>query len=209
MSRRQEHLAERNAQRFASTRILTPHHNEMGMAGEKALAEFFGALPDLRDLRPLPRGKRPDLEVLLDLEPPLWDWYGLDIKTTDTMYLIVEANPDKPIPDNRIYVMATYVNKVAECVKWEWGHEIKREPVGDWWSKGTRTHRKAMHRLKPIEDLRTAYRMEWRHHGLTAQPADYDRRYHTCFDGKCHCGRRGLYWTPQAWYCNEHRPAGL
>src|SRR5947207_1390070 len=108
--RARQHLNERRAQRYASTRLWTPDPNLGGTKGERALADFFGGEPDLRNKVGGDHGI--DLEVLLKFN--FGDWFETDVKWANIPgYLLVDSEKISP---RRIYVLASTLAGKTECL---------------------------------------------------------------------------------------------
>jgi hypothetical protein len=161
-----QHLNERRAQRYASSRFWNRDPHEIGMEGERELAEFFGGIQDFRNR---PGGDdRIDLEVLLNLEGPD-SWFEIDVKTAnDPKYLLV--NVEKIVP-HRIYVLCGPKVHGWRLLGWERGSAMMREPISPWCGNDAIVHYKKRHLLQKMNVLKMAYRGWWRHHGRRARPA--------------------------------------
>jgi hypothetical protein len=199
-----QHLNERRAQNYATTRLWNADPNKLGMDGERTLADFFYAEPDLRNR---PGGDdRIDLEVLLCLHESD-EWFEVDVKTANIpKYLLV--NVAKIVP-HRLYVLCAPMRDHFECLGYERGSAMMEEPTEAWSGNDAVVHFKSRFRLQPMSTLRESYRGWWRHHGLEPRPArrpTKKERSSNPFFGYCACGAPGLYWTPAAWFCQEHRP---
>jgi hypothetical protein len=205
--RARAHLKERQAQQYASTRRWSKSGDKLGMQGERALAEFFGAQPDLRNK---PAGDDGiDLEILFDAHGNgKEEWVEADVKTAmKPLHLLVNRN--KIVP-HRIYVLAgPKGDDAAYLIGWEWGRAMMREPVAAWSGNDAIVHFKEQWRLLPLTDLKEGYRRWWRHHGLQPRPAKEEEiaapPINPSFGGHCKCGAPGLYIAFGEWFCNDHR----
>ena len=166
MDRSEEHLNERRAQNYQTTRNWNPDPDKIGMIGERKLAEFFGGEPDLRNR---PGGDDGiDLEVMLNLDGPD-EWFEIDAKTANIpKWLLV--NRDKIVP-HRLYVLCGPRGADWACLRWERGDKMMLEPTHAWSGNDAIVHFKEQYRLQPMETLKECYRGWWRHHGLEAKPA--------------------------------------
>jgi hypothetical protein len=176
-----EHLDERDTQRRRSTQLWRPDPNRPGMKGELALAEFFGAVPDLRDR---PQGDNNiDLEVLLMIDG-VKRWIEIDAKGSPTPYHLIVA--PKGLARHRIYVLAGPVNHLYvntghlntvpgvgylyDCLGWQWGHEMLQQPLMSF-GYGASKHAKLQGHLHTMAELKSMYVGQWRHHGCEPRPA--------------------------------------
>jgi hypothetical protein len=165
--RYQEHLEERRAQRYASTRLWNEDPDKIGMWGEKTLADFFGAEQDLRNR---PEGDDGiDLETLLHFDPEPKQWFELDVKTARApKNLLVNTKTIKP---HRLYLLAAAAGPATQLRGWEYGHKLMLCPT-EWWSgNDALVHYKSSHLLQPMSNLKEAYCGWWRHHGLEPHQA--------------------------------------
>lgn len=169
----QEHLKELENQHYASTRVMHPKHDEIGLNGAKVMCSFFGAEQDLRSK---PRGDNGiDLQLLIqaihqilpaDVDPfPFTEcvdglgknrhwWVTLDAKASDNAgHLLVPEGEVKPYT---IYVLV-YLNmqkRTGKCLGWAWGFELLQGEIMDYgWGpshalKGTRPPLHEMYQLK-------------------------------------------------------------
>lgn len=168
--RYQRHLAEREAQEYASTRRWHPRPNEPAMRGETALAKFLGAEQDTRN-RPGGDGGR-EIWGLFQFRNTE-SWYELDVKATSTGKLIVNA---KKVKRHCIYVMGADLGDRVKLLGWEWGHFMQLEPIQyQWCGNDADVHLKKAELLRSMSELKAAYRGRWRHHGLRERFAFYPK----------------------------------
>jgi hypothetical protein len=165
------HLNERRGQNYASTRLWNKDPDKLGMeGGERMLAWYFGAEPDLRNR---PGGdKGIDLELLLCFEKKP-EWSEWDVKTANKPgFLLVNTKDIKP---HRGYALCAPWASTWELLGWEWGYKLMLEP-SEWWSgNDALVHYKARYRLERMDTLKGVYCGQWRHHGLEARPANYNQ----------------------------------
>lgn len=163
-----KHAAERDAQQFQSTRLWRKSPNKPGCWGELALADFYGALPDLRNR---PAGDRNvDIEALLEIDGTR-RFVPHDAKASEIPgHLLVEV--EKLLPGH-IYVLARGDDHGAVVLKWEWGHEMAKCPAKYWNDKPPLTYYKPSAQCRPLRDLIGMYCWQWRHHGLDPFDADW------------------------------------
>lgn len=157
-----EHLAEREAQEYASTKRLNPHPNVSGMIGERVLAEYFGAEQDLRDF---PGGdKGIDLQLLMRVRERE-QWITVDSKATTyhgrDAWLFVTPKVIKP-KTIYVHVEAWEEEDRGECRGWMWGQRIMQMPADTYARPDSVTHRWPVALLNPMTELRERM-LAWRH----------------------------------------------
>ena len=124
-----------------SQRILAPHHDAVGIAGEEAFAAAIGQRPDYT-IRGAGDGGC-DFTVHMP--------FTVDVKTfRKAFHLLVEEG--KTGAD--IYVLARYddATGAASLLGWAWGATIIAAPVADF-GYGVRSHHVRADRLRPMSDL--------------------------------------------------------
>lgn len=130
-----QHLEERRAQNYRSTRRLGEHDTDLiGLLGELALAEFFGSAPDLNNK---PRGDRGVDRTITLTTKEGERTFAVDVKGSAYGDLLrVEAS--KPLDLHKIYVLARCVPNAERpfkserrCVKWTWGWNLRNAEIQD------------------------------------------------------------------------------
>lgn len=162
--------------RYASTRLWHPDSHLLGLAGNIALNDLYGAQLDTRirlggdggvDAYPFMRitGK--------------FEWIKQDVKcaTFAKELWTGGVNEKSPTRPDHLYVLAQHLGRLdARLEGWEWGHEmLKIEPQlkgGKW------NHTKSKFLLRPISELEEYYCKRWKWHDdpsapLRGYPAQY------------------------------------
>jgi hypothetical protein len=197
--------------RYASTRNWNDDPHLVGMVGEIALTDFYGALLDTRYK---PGGdKGVDLEAFMTITGK-FEWIKQDVKTArfpKELWTGVDLSPTKP---DCIYLLARYIGGwEAELLRWEWGHEMMKCPKK---SEGGRlVYYKPQHLLRPLSELKEYYCKRWRwFEDENAPPRGHPAEYPVArpeikdnpFHGWCEkCDAPGLYYADSKWFCNTHR----
>jgi hypothetical protein len=218
----QEHLEERRSQNYASTRLWTADPHKLGMIGERTLAEFFGAEPDLRNK---PFGDSGvDIELLFRRQDGGEQWVPVDAKGSSYGdWLRVDTKIIKP---KTLYVLVLVSGDVGRCIGWASGARLMKEPTLNWCENGTWVH--ALQELQPMESLLERYLGQWRHDGLDPRPAaqlnpktaPIPQPSNAYYDGEghllhyCACGQWGAFGYGVdlrkgrlgIWYCGACRP---
>lgn len=204
--------------RFASTRPWHKDSHLLGMAGEIALADFYGAILDTR-LNRLGGDKGVDLEVF-SIITGKFEWIKHDVKAAQgPKELLVGVDSPHPPRLDCIYVLARYLGGPtgfdAELLAWEWGHEMVKCPKEFWSKNNKEVYHKPRHLLRPLSDLKEYYHKRWRwFEEQSAPPRGYPAEYpmvrpeikNNPFHGWCaKCGGSGLYHAAGEWLCNTHR----
>lgn len=158
MKRFSEHLAEREKQNsYQSTKLWTPRPHLLGMIGEKALADYFGAPQDLSNK---PAGDD-GIDIWLELRTRRGSsWFAADAKCSSYGdWLRVDTEIIKP---ETIYVLVYAKDGQGECIGWEWGMSLMRIDTINWCGNGALVHAKKIP-LRKMGDLLDRY-IGYRHH---------------------------------------------
>jgi len=152
-----QHLADREAQNYASTRRWNDRPNVSGMIGERELARYFGAEQDLRDFPGGDGGV--DLQLLLRLDVERWttvdakgstrgDWlYVLENKIDPaTVYVLCHTHEAEDRGDLIGWITGSQMMTIMPAGKWSFSVSYR-------WPAGC---------LRPMHLLK-AMTVGWRH----------------------------------------------
>lgn len=212
MDRYEQHAQERDAQRYASTRLWHPTPNKLGVRGERATTIVFEAEADTRNR---PRGDGGiDLWVLLRTRDGGRRWFIVDAKASSYGDWL-RGVPGEVDPDT-IYVLVHIKGDEETCVGWDIGARlISQTPI----MLGDCGLSHVIKQPRPMSELLGRYCGWWRHE---PHPDFPDHRYCVPYPARSRraefercedCGGAGLYVMfegnvktgKKMWFCEQHR----
>ena len=161
MDRFEEHVAEREAQVYASTHTHSPHTHRIAIIAEMTGNAFFGAPPDLRN-KPLGDGGI-DLNALFRVwEVESWGWYHLDHKgSTYGDWLRVPVNDCRRTTIYPLVHVTSIERRIGHCVGWHFGNKLIDHCIPEFWDPSWLYVWRGP--LRSMDELVARYTGVWKH----------------------------------------------